>query len=877
MLPQPLQVLGLVLAVMLTGAGVAVRLRPARPRRPAALVTDETGVGRALRRSLRLASGNGLRAVWIRVLGYLAWLLIRIGLALGTIAIVELFFTSPLDHGGQPAHGRGVGVRERPRLPDAGLPRRRAAPRGPDAHARASTSLCAAPSGVASPPTRRWRLPDHDPGLDRGVRQPARPDPAAAAGRCLRGGDGHRRHAAGTSGPPGCRGTGPASGPIQSRRPAGAEWPRTRLRLGRLRWRWRRRRRRARMPPRRAELAPDELPDLPAAVLALTADQLAAAGRYAEAVRERLRAMVAELIESGLIPASPGWTVTELAAAGRRAPAGAASAAERRGRASSPRSGTACARRSRATTPRCASTPRASASRSSRRSGPAASPPASDHDRHGQPCGAARRGRAATRPGRRRPARPAPAAAGTGWRSRSSCSGCSGARPCLAHHLKQPNAADPGTLSPTGTGPDGSSQLAQLLVDKGIVIQRVTTTAEAVQAARLTSATVFVPFPDFAQPDLPNQLINSGVRVVIVKPGLRGLTNLPVVLRRPAGRRPSGTPAAHSSTRPDRPRSAAMPIRLDVQPQRLLLRRQPRRASAPTAPSTSCVGATDPFRNSYLDEVGNAALRHRAARHPSNRHLAGRARQGTGRAQSDRLPEAEPAGVPARRPGPYRRGSVAVRRRSRRRCGRWSHSPWRVAVLLAFARGRRLGGPVPEPLPVLVPAAEAVTGRGRLYDRISARAATLNTLRAAAIRRLQAVVNPFAPRSAIPDPATLVAQLAARTGAPSAAISETLYGPAPSVTRGWPRPSPRWTRSSAMPCVTPARRRALPPGRRRRPIHQPLRPLSRHNRKEEPRDRDRGQRRPASDRRARSRRRPARRSAGSAPRSARSSWVRTRP
>jgi hypothetical protein len=60
------------------------------------------------------------------------------------------------------------------------------------------------------------------------------------------------------------------------------------------------------------------MPDLPAEVLALTADQLAAAGRYAEAVRERLRAMLRGLIERDLLPASPGWTVMELAAAGRR-------------------------------------------------------------------------------------------------------------------------------------------------------------------------------------------------------------------------------------------------------------------------------------------------------------------------------------------------------------------------------------------------------------------------------------------------------------------------------------------------------------------------------------------------------------------------------
>ena len=40
-----------------------------------------------------------------------------------------------------------------------------------------------------------------------------------------------------------------------------------------------------------------------------------------------------------------------------------------------------------------------------------------------------------------------------------------------------------------------------------------------------------------------------------------------------------------------------------------------------------------------------------------------------------------------------------------------------AAVLAAAARARRLGAPVAEPLPVLVPATETVTGRGRLYQR----------------------------------------------------------------------------------------------------------------------------------------------------------------
>ncbi len=92
---------------------------------------------------------------------------------------------------------------------------------------------------------------------------------------------------------------------------------RRRFRFGAMKWRWRlrwRRRKRPRPEPL-DELPADELPDLPAGVLALTADQLADAGRFAEAVRERLRAIVRELIEREVIPHSPGWTVTELAAA----------------------------------------------------------------------------------------------------------------------------------------------------------------------------------------------------------------------------------------------------------------------------------------------------------------------------------------------------------------------------------------------------------------------------------------------------------------------------------------------------------------------------------------------------------------------------------
>ncbi|MDQ7907769.1 DUF4129 domain-containing protein [Phytohabitans sp. ZYX-F-186] len=97
--------------------------------------------------------------------------------------------------------------------------------------------------------------------------------------------------------------------------------PRIRPRWPRFRWPFRRRKRRQEQDPVRpvAEIRDEEMPDLPVAAFVSLADRLAAQGRYAEAVRERLRAMVRELIERQVVEHRPGWTVTELAGAAARA------------------------------------------------------------------------------------------------------------------------------------------------------------------------------------------------------------------------------------------------------------------------------------------------------------------------------------------------------------------------------------------------------------------------------------------------------------------------------------------------------------------------------------------------------------------------------
>jgi hypothetical protein len=90
-----------------------------------------------------------------------------------------------------------------------------------------------------------------------------------------------------------------------------------RPRLPRLRWPWRRGKRtsEATVDGQIAELlaSAEELPTVPSEIYQSLADRLAAEGRYAEAVRERYRAAIRDLVQHGIIDNRPDWTVIELA------------------------------------------------------------------------------------------------------------------------------------------------------------------------------------------------------------------------------------------------------------------------------------------------------------------------------------------------------------------------------------------------------------------------------------------------------------------------------------------------------------------------------------------------------------------------------------
>ena len=95
--------------------------------------------------------------------------------------------------------------------------------------------------------------------------------------------------------------------------------------------------------------------------------------------------------------------------------------------------------------------------------------------------------------------------------------------------------------------------------------------------------------------------------------------------------------------------------------------------------------------------------------------------------------------------------------------------------MLVLARGRRLGAPVTEPLPIEVPGAETALGRARLYRKAKARGAALETLRFEARRRLSVALG----LSPNPSRDVLLDALAQRTGIDRNHFDTVLFGPEP--------------------------------------------------------------------------------------------------
>jgi hypothetical protein len=103
-----------------------------------------------------------------------------------------------------------------------------------------------------------------------------------------------------------------------------------------------------------------------------------------------------------------------------------------------------------------------------------------------------------------------------------------------------------------------------------------------------------------------------------------------------------------------------------------------------------------------------------------------------------------------------------------------------VALAAALWRGRRLGRLVTEPLPVVVQAAEATRGRGRLYRRSRAYGHAAASLRAGTASRVATRLG--LPRSA--GAVAVIEALAHATGRTTDDVAALLYGPPPTDDAG---------------------------------------------------------------------------------------------
>jgi hypothetical protein len=363
----------------------------------------------------------------------------------------------------------------------------------------------------------------------------------------------------------------------------------------------------------------------------------------------------------------------------------------------------------------------------------------------------------------------------------------------VTHALQQP---DPAALTPVQTGPDGGSRLAGLLAGKGIGIETVHRSQDALASAFRGSATLLVPAPALMNPVYLRALglLPASTRIVLLAPGGYTLAS---------GRIPVSGAGTRWATKAVGPGCALPEARGAGKAAVYRVHYLP----SPGQASLRCyhdsllrlrlnlaelviVGASDPFRNDRIGEYGNAALATGLlSQYPRviwldlHGNEAAPSGGGTGAfGGSGGSGSAGGRGGGNQRDGGDDGGSA-------HRSGSGDSPPlpipaqfWAVLALLvaamlaiALAKARRLGPPVAEPLPVTVRGLETVTGRGRLYQRAKAQGWALHILRTAAIRRLAAALD-LGPD---PAPAVVVDALARRTGRAADEIDAILYGAQP--------------------------------------------------------------------------------------------------
>lgn len=375
----------------------------------------------------------------------------------------------------------------------------------------------------------------------------------------------------------------------------------------------------------------------------------------------------------------------------------------------------------------------------------------------------------------------------------------------IAYQSQQPDPTDPDYLSPASDDDLGSNRLAALLAARGVRITRTDQSSEALVAAERVAegATLFIPAPSLVHPFYLRMIkfLPATTNVVLVAPSDRVLSlgRIPAVV---TGNRLSALARGPScGYAPVAQAGPASVFRLRYSGYRkddqhcydgglAVVERE--------GIPVTLVGADDPFRNDRIAEHSNAALATSllAVRsHVVWLDLHG-AEQRPKYADDPRLASQAPA-PPSLGPGvpdqdfPIPGGSqddptVALTEGGQERVSAGHRNPlfeafpaWvfaavaliaLAALLLALAQGRRMGGPVAEPLPIIVKATETVEGRGRLYQRARAREPAITTLRHRTYERLRRLLR-LPPTATTPE----IIEAAARAcGRPAETVAATL-------------------------------------------------------------------------------------------------------
>ncbi len=337
----------------------------------------------------------------------------------------------------------------------------------------------------------------------------------------------------------------------------------------------------------------------------------------------------------------------------------------------------------------------------------------------------------------------------------------------VVHLVEQPSVADRDFLNPTSTAGIGSFRLAERLTADGREITVAPSGPEALRLAGGGDVTLLVPAPKLVRPDILTSLagLPANVTVLLVRPNLLslGVLNLPVEQRsRWATRATGGCPGLTPGTRASLYRDHYEPLddgwltpSRDCFEHALVGYRQPGRAEL------VLVGADDIFRNNRIGELDNATV--------AASLFGGHRRVVWLDLHKRELPRLHDSKPPKQKRAP--RSSLPL--------PSWVKAAAAglalAALLAAVAAARRLGPPVPEPLPVVVRGTETALGRGRLYRRARDPGYALRVLRGQAGQRLRAALA-VAPDA---DGQTLVAAVSGYTGLPAEQVDAALYGPDP--------------------------------------------------------------------------------------------------